>query len=506
MKNAIRILAVLLPLTSWAATTTVSQHVVNPDGTDASGTAFIRITAACKSGATYVGDKTVAVKFTGGAFSVSLVPNDTCVPAGTSYTVSWALNGGKQWAETWLVYTSGTPLTVDDVVITTTPLPTWLVQWPQIAQGGAATGQAPVWNGSSWTPGYVTGTGAAWGTITGPLSNQTDLANALAGKVGTSDSRLTDARTPLAHVHLIADVTGLQLALDLKAPLASPVFTGTVDAHGATKTLPHRTGQGSPVSRDACSTIGETYFQSDATAGSNTFACTAAGSPGVWSLQGGGGGGTWGTITGTLASQADLATALNGKQATISGAPGTWPTLGTAAAHAAGDFQAPIVGAPSTWPTTSYAFNFSANTYSTGTVDVTNGSNAIVGHGTTWTAGMTGMLFITQLANCHQGYKFTYVDATHGTLETTYGTGSDSGHPCPAQSNTGYLLSDIVSVAAATHQLGTADISIQCFDANTPRNRLVGSAFAAGPSVDPTTYAVQIVFWSTQAGRCILQR
>ena len=157
-------------------------------------------------------------------------------------------------------------------------------------------------------------------------------------------------------------------------------------------------------------------------------------------------------------------------------------------------------------PALTYAFNFSATTYNTGTVDVTNGSNAIVGHGTTWTSGMTGMLFIPRLANCNRGYKFTYVDATDGTLESTYGTSSDSGHPCPTALGTEYQLSDIVAVPASTHQLGTADITIQCFDANTPRNRLDGFAFAAGPSVDPTTYAVQIVFWSAQAGRCILQR
>jgi predicted phage tail protein len=39
-----------------------------------------------------------------------------------------------------------------------------------------------------------TGTTATWGSISGSLSSQTDLVSALSGKVGTSDSRLTDAR------------------------------------------------------------------------------------------------------------------------------------------------------------------------------------------------------------------------------------------------------------------------------------------------------------------------
>ena len=38
------------------------------------------------------------------------------------------------------------------------------------------------------------------------------------------------------HIHAIADVTGLQAALDLKAPLASPTFTGTLTASSNTAT------------------------------------------------------------------------------------------------------------------------------------------------------------------------------------------------------------------------------------------------------------------------------
>lgn len=65
---------------------------------------------------------------------------------------------------------------------------------------------------------------------------------------------------------------------------------GRSDASTATATLPDRAGAGSPVARDACIKIGESYFQTDATAGSNRFGCTATGTPGTWSLQGGGSG------------------------------------------------------------------------------------------------------------------------------------------------------------------------------------------------------------------------
>ena len=47
-----------------------------------------------------------------------------------------------------------------------------------------------------------------WGSITGTLSSQSDLNNALSGKVATNDSRLSDARTPLTHSHAPGDVTG----------------------------------------------------------------------------------------------------------------------------------------------------------------------------------------------------------------------------------------------------------------------------------------------------------
>ena len=73
-------------------------------------------------------------------------------------------------------------------------------------------------------------------------------------------------------------------------------FTGKMDGSGSTATLPNRTGTGSPNARDNCAAIGETYGQTDATPGSNTWMCTTTGTPGTWTLQGSGGGGS-GTVT-----------------------------------------------------------------------------------------------------------------------------------------------------------------------------------------------------------------
>ena len=80
----------------------------------------------------------------------------------------------------------------------------------------------------------------------------------------------------------VADVTGA-------APLASPTFTGTVNASGATHTLPAVKGLAASV--PATCTVGEVYFATDATAGQNFYFCAATN---TWTQQlnsGGGGGG-----------------------------------------------------------------------------------------------------------------------------------------------------------------------------------------------------------------------
>ena len=57
------------------------------------------------------------------------------------------------------------------------------------------------------------------------------------------DARLSDARTPLAHTHIVADVTGLQTALDAKVAKdgdATALWMGTtaqLPATGTTGTI-----------------------------------------------------------------------------------------------------------------------------------------------------------------------------------------------------------------------------------------------------------------------------
>ncbi len=57
---------------------------------------------------------------------------------------------------------------------------------------------------------------------------------------------------------------------------------GQWDASQAARTNNSRTGTGSPVGRDSCLRVGESYFQTDAPAGQNVWYCTTAGYPGLW--------------------------------------------------------------------------------------------------------------------------------------------------------------------------------------------------------------------------------
>jgi hypothetical protein len=109
-------------------------------------------------------------------------------------------------------------------------------------------GKAPVINagedGFEWGVVGGSGGGAVWGTITGTLSEQTDLGSALSGKAPTShghgpsdiagtaivegDSRLTNARTPTTHGHPESDIASLVTDLAGKAAAAHAHAPGDV--------------------------------------------------------------------------------------------------------------------------------------------------------------------------------------------------------------------------------------------------------------------------------------
>lgn len=64
---------------------------------------------------------------------------------------------------------------------------------------------------------------SVWGTITGTLSDQTDLQTALNGKSATSHQHFATYAS-LSHAHIVGDTTGLQTALDAKSETAHQHF------------------------------------------------------------------------------------------------------------------------------------------------------------------------------------------------------------------------------------------------------------------------------------------
>jgi hypothetical protein len=145
-----------------APVTTIAQTIVGPDGNPAAGQMLIRISTACRTQSAYVGRETIVVKFSAivNNFSVKLVPNDADGCRGTNYSVARLLTGGQQESATWVVPTTsaGTTVSVDSVETSVSqPLPSWVIQWQQLSQGGAQVGETPVYNGLSWLPGYPTG-------------------------------------------------------------------------------------------------------------------------------------------------------------------------------------------------------------------------------------------------------------------------------------------------------------------------------------------------------------
>ena len=130
MKRLFILLFCIVPL--LAQTTTVTQPVMGADLGGANGRGSIQISQPCISGSNYVSMAPIPVTVTGGVFSVNLVPNDTCIPLGTSYAVTWQMSSqtpgnSSQYTETWVVPTSATPVTVGSVIVNAPPASSFVI-------------------------------------------------------------------------------------------------------------------------------------------------------------------------------------------------------------------------------------------------------------------------------------------------------------------------------------------------------------------------------------------
>ena len=57
-----------------------------------------------------------------------------------------------------------------------------------------------------------------------------------------------------------------------------------------------------------------------------------------------------------------------------------------------------------------------------------------------------------------------------------------------------------VSISGATHNLGSADLEVECYDASTIRKKIEPDTM----TVDPATNNLVVTFFAPQSGRCVV--
>ncbi len=307
-------------------------------------------------------------------------------------------------------------------------------------------------NGTSWSA--AGGGSASWGGITGTLSSQTDL----------------------------------QTALNAKAPLASPTFTGTV-------TLP----AGQVVNGVTLTTGGGTtnFLRAD----------------GTYAAPSGGGGGSWGSITGTLSSQTDLQTALNAK-ADLTGAAFTGAssiTSSSATAFAVGASGATnsalLVDASTASSATGWAIKSAA---ATGGVTLTVASSGSNESGTIAAKG-TGDLFVNGGTAVRLQTGSTNRVIINSTSAQTSNTISAVWSSMSASNTAATVRFSVLNATDATLTASTEAPHTYWNLANTVRThaagaltlqrdfRITGSDHAFASSSTLTDHAILALDWSTGA-------
>jgi hypothetical protein len=152
------------------------------------------------------------------------------------------------------------------------------------------------------------GGSVAWGAITGTVTDQTDLVTYV---TGLGYQTASDVSTYVSGLGYVAGTAASQLTAGTYTtnPAAAPTASGDVLQFDGTNLIWAAGGGGggltiSTLSNGATSTL-------NATVPTTGQALTYDGTDLVWATAGGGV--AWGAITGTLSSQTDLQTALDGK-------------------------------------------------------------------------------------------------------------------------------------------------------------------------------------------------
>jgi hypothetical protein len=183
----LRLFAAALALAASSGATTVTQQIINPDGTPWFGQIMLTFTAPTTQAGSRVIAESIYVTVTNGAFSKALTPG--------VYSVSYSPSVGY-FSTYWTVPASGT-VTIDAIEtgVPISPTAGWLLS--QLLQSGATTNQVPQWNGTAWVPATVAGGGGTSATIAvGTTTTGAAGTNATVTNTGTTSAAVFNFTIP----------------------------------------------------------------------------------------------------------------------------------------------------------------------------------------------------------------------------------------------------------------------------------------------------------------------
>lgn len=163
MKSSIARIALLVSLLvlgvnhAQAALTTVTGYIYRADGSPATGLVTIQWQQFTNSSGNVIPAGSLVVNIpsaSAGLLTVSLEPNTSAAPSGTSYKVQYRLDGAQPFLRYWYVPISNSPVTIGTVEFPPIGLvgATAAVNPTQILQNGANLNDVLTWNGSYWQP------------------------------------------------------------------------------------------------------------------------------------------------------------------------------------------------------------------------------------------------------------------------------------------------------------------------------------------------------------------
>lgn len=141
-------LTFLIASTCFGAGTRILDTITNPDHVAVTNVSLFNGTltitgpflTTAAGGVTYSGVYKKDFPIVSGALDVTLVPNDALSPAGTSYGVTYLSRNGVRRFEYWIVPTSGSPLKIPDVKVSSVPTPNLSVSVVQLDASTCAKG------------------------------------------------------------------------------------------------------------------------------------------------------------------------------------------------------------------------------------------------------------------------------------------------------------------------------------------------------------------------------